>query len=168
MTINPADPAAKPRYTTHARLVDGVQAFNDCFATKKQVSRYSGHHENTVSRVLDGERAKFIVAHHVFNALNSFQHGVLRRSERVLFINDNQDHRDDQLESCLVFPRLSVFMTKLSTNVRDVSDETRVHAHYIDYMIKGLPVADNLIMMVFDHMNARLENKLDPRREVFN
>jgi hypothetical protein len=166
--IHTLTPLAEPQYVTHAKLDQGRTIFQLTGKSRKYISQKAGVHGNTGSPIIDGRRATYALVHRVFSAINMILDNRFRRIDYVLYYNDNDAVKDVAFEQCLVFPGLQEYMKSLGATSKSVGDAARVRTFYVDHMIEGRPVSENLVRAVFEVLNDQMAGKLNESAELIN
>lgn len=172
MVVPPLLPSANPIYANHAVMVNGPSIKQQYGIVIQDIAKSLGNNPNynTVNSIVSGKVGKYIGVHRVFTALNVALGGNLHRMSEVYIFDQRsrESGTDAALSNCLVFPRLEQHLTTLNASRKQIGDEAAVRTIYVEFIVQGRPVAENLVRAVFGAVNRRLNKVLDEENELFS
>ena len=162
----PVEPKVQPQYRRHACLVEGAELLNFASKTHAEIASAAGHHVNTVSKKLRGERGQFNIIHDVFTAINMLQHNEFQRSRYVWYHDEDGTFKEDKgLDACLLFPKLRR-LGLTSENRRQMGNQCGVRTPFIDHMIAGRPVCEQIVRTFFTHLQVNTDLDLNENYDL--
>lgn len=163
-------PVVQPVYKRFAKIENGGTLADQLARDIVEIARYAGHHYNTVSKKLSGDRGQYHIVHDIFTALNMLSQNAFNRADYVFYYDDDAKRycQDESLEQCLVFPTFANVLMSGTLDIREIGDASGVKTHVVDLIRVGRPVAYNVIEAVFATCQTQIDPSLKWEDNIFN